>query len=138
MLRSALAVAASGFAALGLAVLVAALWIGARGYAGDADGLAIRFTDGERVATIVTQVLGWAPLVAFFGLLALWLTRPSPSSDEPEAQSVVAEMDELWQERLAYSPRRERGRELLARIRTLEAEGKLAEARALAEEMRRL
>jgi hypothetical protein len=138
MLRPALAVVASGFAALGVVVLVAALWIGARGYAGDADGLAIRFTDGERVTTIVTQILGWAPLVAFFGLLALWLTKPSLSIEEPEEQSVVAEMDELWRERLAYSPRRERGRELLARIRALEAEGNLTEARELAEEMRRL
>jgi hypothetical protein len=138
MVRPALAVVASGFAALGVLVLVAALWIGARGYAGDADGLAIRFTDRERVTTIVTQMLGWAPLVGFFALLALWLTKPSPSVEEPESQSVIAEMDELWRERLAYSPRRERGRELLARIRALEAEGNLTEARELAEEMRRL
>jgi hypothetical protein len=105
-LRPALAVVASGFAALGIVVLGAALWTGARGYAGDADGLAIRYTDGERVTTIATQVLGWAPLVVFFGLLALWLTKPAPSPGEPETDSVVAEMDELWRERLAYSPRR--------------------------------
>ena len=47
-------------------------------------------------------------------------------------------MDELWRERLAFSPRRERGRELLARIRELEARGNVTEARELAEEMRRL
>jgi hypothetical protein len=137
-LRPTLAVLAGAFAALGVLVLLAALWVGARGFVGEENGLAIRFTDGERVVTALTQVLGWAPLVAFFMLLALRHTQESHAEEEPAEESVVAEMDQLWWERLAFSPRRERGRELLERIRTLEAQGNLAEARELAEEMRRL
>jgi hypothetical protein len=127
----------AAFAALGVLVLLAASWVGARGFVGEEDGLAIRFTDGERVVTFLTQAVGWAPLVAFFVLLSLRLTE-GPREEEPAGESVVDEMDELWRERLAFSPRRERGRELLARIRELEAQGNVTEARELAEEMRRL
>jgi hypothetical protein len=137
-LRTALTVLVGAFAALGVLVVLAAVWVGARGFVGEEDGLAIRYTDGERIATVVTQTLGWAPLVAFLVFLALRLTEKSPVHEETREDSVVAEMDELWRERLAFSPRRERGRELLARIRALEAQGNLAEARELAEEMRRL
>jgi hypothetical protein len=135
--RAALAVLAAAFAALGVFVLLAAVWVGARGFVGEENGLAIRFTDGERVVTFLTQTLGWAPLVAFFVFLSLRLTEGS-REEEPAGESVFAEMDELWRERLAFSPRRERGRELLARIRELEAQGNVTEARELAEEMRRL
>jgi hypothetical protein len=139
LLRPALAVASAAFAALGAAVVALAGWIGGTGVAGDPDGLALRFTAGERVATIATQVAGWLPLVVFFVVLALRLTKPAEPEPVPtETASVLAEMDALWRERLAFSPRRERGRALLARIRALEAEGRLTEARELADEMRRL
>jgi hypothetical protein len=138
VLRSALTVLVGAFAALGVFVVLAAVWVGARGFVGEEDGLAIRYTDGERVVTILTQTLGWAPLIAFLTFLALRLTAKSPAEERAPEDSVVAEMDELWRERLAFSPRRERGRELLARIRALEAQGNLTEARELAEEMRRL
>jgi hypothetical protein len=137
-LRPTVAVLAGAFAGLGLIVVLASAWVGARGFVGEEDGLAIRFTGGERVMTVLTQALGWLPLAAFFALLALRLTEQRPVEEAPAEESLVAEMDELWRERLAYSPRRERGRELLGRIRALEAQGKLTEARELAEEMRRL
>jgi hypothetical protein len=47
-------------------------------------------------------------------------------------------MEALWAERLAFSPRRERARVLLERIRALEVSGDVEGARELAEEMRRL
>jgi hypothetical protein len=139
VLRPALAVASAAFAALGVAVVALAGWIGGNGMAGDPDGLALRFTSGERIATIATQVAGWLPLLVFLVFLALRLTKPpKPEAVPAETTSVLAEMDALWRERLAFSPRRERGRALLARIRALEAEGRLTEARELADEMRRL
>lgn len=138
VLRPALAVAAGGFAALGVVVLALTLWIGSRGLAGEANGLAVYFTGGERVATVVTQLAGWLPLIAFFVVLALRLTRTEQEALPAEIAGLVAEMDELWRQRLAFSPRRERGRALLERIRTLEAEGRPAEAEELAEEMREL
>jgi hypothetical protein len=47
-------------------------------------------------------------------------------------------MEALWAERLAFSPKRERARTLLERIRALEVAGDVEAARELAEEMRKL
>jgi hypothetical protein len=134
-----LTVLLAAYATLGLVVLAFAVWIAASGSVGESDGLGFRFGEGERAVTLATQALGWLSLVVLFVVLALRSAseaEPEPSFSDPE--SVFDEMDALWRERLAFSPRREQGRTLLARIRTLEQEGDLAGARELADEMRRL
>jgi hypothetical protein len=137
--RGLLAVLLSGYAALGLAILGLAVWISARGSVGGADELGFRFTAGERTVTLVTQVSAWGALVSFFTLLAVRAARTEEPKPEPVRQpSLAAEMDALWRERLAFGPRRERARNLLGRIRELEAAGDEESARALADEMRRL
>ena len=52
--------------------------------------------------------------------------------------SLVEEMEALWAERLAFSPRRERARALLERLRALERSGDVEGAQELADELRRL
>jgi hypothetical protein len=134
-----LAILLAAYATLGLVVLAFAVWIAADGSVGESDGLGFRFGQAERAMTLATQALGWVSLVVLFVVLALRTTRgaePEPSFSEPG--SVFEEMDALWRERLAFSPKREQGRTLLARIRTLEEEGDLIGARRLADEMRRL
>lgn len=137
--RGILAVVLSGYAALGLAVLALVAWIAAQGSVGDADELGLRFTAGERVVTLVTQVAAWGTLVTLFTLLAFRAIEAREPEPEPdEHPTLAAEMDALWRERLAFGPRRERARNLLARIRELEAAGDEDSARSLADEMRRL
>jgi hypothetical protein len=137
--RRLLAFVVSAYVALGLVVLCFAGWVAAAGSVGGRDRLGFRFDGGERVVTLVTQVLGWGPLVALFAVLALRATEevdlPAPT---PSAAGVFEEMEALWRERLAFGPRRERARELLGRIQRLEEAGDAEGARALADEMRRL
>lgn len=136
--RRTLAVLLSGYAGLGVAVLTFAVWIGAQGSVGGADDLGFRFTAGERAVTLMTQVPAWGALVALFSLLALRATADEPEPAPAEQPTLAEEMDALWRERLAFGPRRERARNLLGRIRELEAAGDQESARALADEMRRL
>ena len=63
---------------------------------------------------------------------------PTLPADAAQTVSLAEEMESLWAERLAFSPRRERARMLLERIRALEQSGNVEGARELAEEMRRL
>jgi hypothetical protein len=134
-----LTVLLAAYATLGLVVLAFAVWIAAHGSVGESDGLGFRFGEGERAVTLATQALGWVSLVVLFVVLAVRTAREAePEPSFSGAGSVFDEMDALWRERLAFSPRREQGRTLLARIRTLEEEGDLAGARELADEMRRL
>jgi hypothetical protein len=134
----ALAFLLAAYATLGLVVLGLACWIAIAGRVGEADGLGIRFDEGERAVTLATQTLGWGSLVALFGLLA----RKTAKSSEPLARereaSVFEQMDALWRERIAFTPNRERGRVLLGRIRSLEERGDLSGARELADQLRRL
>jgi hypothetical protein len=136
LLEPALVLLLSAYATLGLVVVALAGWVGAAGRIGEADGLAIRYDDGERAVTVTTQVLGWGSLVALFGFLVL-RTPPEPAAPPPSA-SLFDEMDALWRERIAFTPNRERGRTLLHRIRYLEEQGDLDGARELADELRRL
>lgn len=138
-LQSAVAVLLAAFATLGLVVVALAAWIAADGSLGEADGLGFRFGAHERAVTLATQVLGWGALVVLFVLLALRVTERPESEPMPNEQtSLFEEMDALWRERLAFSPKRERGRTLLARVRALEEAGDLHGAREAADEMRRL
>lgn len=134
-----LALLLSAYATLGLVVIALAVWIGAAGRVGDANGLAVRYDGGERAVTLATQILGWGPLVGLFAFVAYRrAARPEDTAPQPELRSLSEEMDALWRERIAFSPNRERGRVLLQRIRTLEETGDLSRARALADELRRL
>jgi hypothetical protein len=136
VVEPALALLLSAYATLGLVVVALAGWVAAAGRIGDADGLAIRYEDGERAVTVTTQALGWGSLVALFGFLAL---RRAPEAAAPPASATLSdEMDALWRERIAFTPNRERGRTLLLRIRSLEEKGDLSGARELADELRRL
>jgi hypothetical protein len=136
--RLLLAFLLSAYATFGLVVLALAGWIAATGSVGGPDSLGFRFDGGERVATLITQTLGWGSLVALFALLALRATESAEQVPPAAGPTVFEEMDALWRERLAFGPRRERARELLGRIQRLEEAGDEESARALADEMRRL
>lgn len=142
-----IAVLAGAQAALGLVVSAAAVVVAASGSVGSRDELGFSYSADERVVTLVTQLVAWLPLAVLLAAVAVLAARPPSDSSllvPEDAQgaaaqgSVSAEMEALWAERLAFSPRRERGRVLLERIRALEASGDVEGARALAEEMRRL
>jgi hypothetical protein len=136
--RLLLAFLLSSYAAFGLVVLALAAWIAATGSVGGPDSLGFRFDGGERVATLITQALGWGSLVALFTVLALRATGSAEQAPPAAGPTVFEEMDTLWRERLAFGPRRERARELLGRIQRLEEAGDEESAQALADEMRRL
>jgi hypothetical protein len=137
--RRLLALLIAAYAALGLVVLSSAAWIAAKGSVGGPDRLGFRFGGGERLVTLITQMLGWGSLVALFIVLALLATEEAePSAPATAGPSVFEEMDALWRDRLAFGPKRERARELLARIQLHEESGDEESARALADEMRRL
>jgi hypothetical protein len=137
-LEPALALLLAAYATLGLVVLGLACWVAVAGRVGEADGLGVRFDEGERVVTLTTQTLGWGSLVALFALLARkTATSSEPLAPGPEA-SVFEEMNALWRERIAFTPNRERGRVLLGRIRSLEEQGDVSGARALADKLRQL
>jgi hypothetical protein len=146
--RAGLAVLAAAHAALAVVVLVFAVWIAAAGEVGGPDALGFAYPPGERAVTLVTQLAAWVPLAVLLAWIAVFATR-TPSNRlllargaaEPTgeaATSLADEMEALWAERLAFSPKRERARTLLERIRALEASGDVDGARELAEEMRRL
>ena len=147
--RAGIAVLAAAHAALAAVVLVFAVWIAAAGEVGGADALGFAYPPGERAVTLVTQLAAWLPLAVLLTWIALVAARaPSNTvllgSEAPasaaaaQTTSLSEEMGALWTERLAFSPKRERARTLLERIRALEASGDVAGARELAEEMRRL
>jgi hypothetical protein len=146
--RGALAVLAAAHAALAVVVLSLAIWIAAAGEVGGPDTLGFAYPLDERVVTLVTQLVAWLPLAVLLAGAAVVATRPPSnrlSFARGEAQpaavattSLSEEMEALWAERLAFSPRRERARTLLERIRILERSGDVEGARELAEEMRRL
>jgi hypothetical protein len=145
--RPLLAVVAAGGAALAFVVLLFAVWIAEEGAVGSSSGLGFAYPGSERLVTLLTQLAACVPLGLVLAILAGRLARVEPvSADEdevppatrPAPASVGAEMDELWRERLAHGPRRERARALLRRIHALEEAGDEESARELAEEMRRL
>ena len=146
--RAGIAVLAAAHAALAAVVLVFAVWIAAAGEVGGADALGFAYPPGERAVTLVTQLAAWLPLAVLLTWIAVVAARtPSdtvllaseaPASAAAQTTSLSEEMGALWTERLAFSPKRERARTLLERIRALEASGDVAGARELAEEMRRL
>lgn len=143
--RRGLSALAAAHVALAAVVLGLAVWVAATGELGRRDELGFVYTPGERVVTLVTQLLAWIPVAALSAALA-WAAavpedeREPPVAPAPEAETalVLAEMETLWRERLAIGPRREQARRLLERIRALEEAGDHDGARGLAEEMRRL
>ena len=143
---AALAALAAAFAAFALVVVALAGWVAVAGEIGGPDELGFVYTSRERAVTVATQAIGWIPLAILLGLFARSLLRttspaaapPAVSPTAPPRQSVSAEMEELWRERLAYSPNREHARMLLGRIQALESAGDETEARRLADEMRLL
>lgn len=142
LVRNGLAVLAAAHAALAVVVLAFAIWIAAAGEVGGPDALGFTYPPGERAVTLVTQLVAWLPLAALLAGIAVVATRPpaaapAAADDVPDA-SLSDEMQALWAERLAFSPKRERARTLLERIRALEQRGDVEGARELAEEMRRL
>lgn len=138
--RAGVAVLAGAHAALAAVVTCLAVWIAAAGEVGRRDELGFVYSSGDRAFTLVTQLLAWVPLGALCVLLALQaLPRAPAESEEREPGTPVSEeMDELWRERLAHGPDRERARVLLRRIHSLEEAGDDEGARELAEQMRRL
>jgi hypothetical protein len=142
LVRNGLAVLAAAHAALAMVVLAFAIWIAAAGEVGGPDALGFAYPPGERAVTLVTQLVAWLPLAALLAGIAVVATRPpaagSAAADEVPDASLSDEMEALWAERLAFSPKRERARTLLERIRALEQRGDVEGARELAEEMRRL
>jgi hypothetical protein len=145
--RGVLAVLAAAHAALAVVVLALAAWIAAAGDVGGPDALGFSYPPGERAVTLATQLVAWLPLAVLLAGVAVAATRPSNrllppgGAAEPAgrtARPLSEEMEALWAERLAFSPRRERARALLERIRALERSGDVERARELAEEMRRL
>jgi hypothetical protein len=137
-----LAALAAALATLALVVVALAAWVAAAGEIGGPDELGFVYTSRQRAVTAATQALAWIPLALLLGLLARSMVRTTaPAATSPAAplpQSVSAEMEELWRERLAYSPNREHARMLLGRIQALERAGDEAAARRLADEMRLL
>jgi hypothetical protein len=145
--RAGVAVLAAAHAALAAVVVVFAVWIAAAGEVGGPDALGFAYPPGERAVTLVTQLAAWLPLAVLLTWIAVVAARaPSNTvllgSEAPAAAaqttSLSGEMEALWTERLAFSPKRERARTLLERIRVLEESGDVDGARELAEEMRRL
>jgi len=128
-------------------VVAFTVWVAATGAIGGREELGFVFTPRERIVTLVAQAAAWIPLAAVLAVVARSLAGASAAEEEVELEAegepaaqlrVSEEMEELWRERLAYSSRREEARNLLGRIQALETAGKHAEARRLAEEMRRL
>ncbi len=146
-IRKALVVLMTAHAALAVPILAAAGWIAATGRVGAEDELGFVYSSGERAVTLVTQLAAWLPLGAVLAVLALRLARLGteeehgldvvPARTAPD-RSLGNEMEDLWRERLAFGPGRERARVLLERIRALETAGDVEAARQLAEEMRSL
>jgi hypothetical protein len=141
--RAGVAVLAGAHAALAFVVVALAAWIAAAGEVGLRDELGFVYSAGDRVFTLATQLLAWLPLGA---LLVLVAAEALPQEHDPglgdddsaPAAPVSEEMEELWRERLAHGPSRERARTLLRRIHSLEDAGDADGARELAEQMRRL
>jgi hypothetical protein len=147
--RGGLAVLAAAHAALAVVVLALVVWIAAAGEVGGPEALGFVYSPGERAVTLVTQLVAWLPLAVLLGGIAVVAARPpsnrlllgagTPAPPDAEGTTALSEeMEALWAERLAFSPRRERARVLLERIRALEDSGDVEGARELAEEMRRL
>jgi hypothetical protein len=142
VMRKSVAILAAAHAALGLVVLGLALWIATAGKVGDRDELGFVYSRSDRAVTLVTQLVGWIPLVALLVLVAFVANRSEQADEEPEPErsdaSLSEELEALWRERLAHGPRRERARNLLSRIRVLERAGDHEKARELADELRKL
>jgi hypothetical protein len=141
--RAGVAVLAGAHAALAFVVVGLAVWIAAVGAVGRRDELGFIYSAGDRAFTLATQLLAWLPLGALLALVtALSVRREQEQKaweDEPASEARVSEeMEELWRERLAHGPSRERARTLLRRIHSLEAAGDADGARELAEQMRKL
>lgn len=139
-----LAALAAALAALAVVVVALAAWVAVAGEIGGRDELGFVYTSRERAVTLATQALSWLPLALLLGVVALRAAKrmpgPVPVSEPPVARQlqVSTEMEELWNDRLAFSAKREQARMLLARIQALERAGDETGARRLAEEMRRL
>lgn len=144
-----LAVLAGAQAALGLVVSAAAVVVAASGSVGSRDELGFSYSADERVVTLVTQLAAWLPLAVLLAAVAvlaarqpsdrlLFVPEGAPGAPAAGERSLAAEMEALWEARLAHGPRRERARALLARIRSLEEAGDHEGASELAEEMRGL
>jgi hypothetical protein len=142
VVAASVAALAAALTALALVVVVSAAWVAVAGEIGGRDELGFVYASRERAVTLATQAIAWIPLAILLGLLARGTLRTAPGSaplpTAPPQRAVSAEMEELWRERLAYSPNREHARMLLGRIQELESAGHEPEARRLADEMRRL
>lgn len=145
--RAAVAALAAAIVALAVVVVVLAAWVAAAGAIGGRDELGFVYTGRERAVTLATQAVAWIPLGVLLALVARQASRrarPHEARDEAAEPPrtgharLSEEMEELWRERLAFSSKREQARMLLGRIQALERAGEYAEARKLAEEMRRL
>jgi hypothetical protein len=141
--RGGLVYLSAGFAAFAAVIVALAAWVAAAGRIGAPGELGFVFSDGERIVTLVTQVLAWLPLGVILALVAAVAAYPKDAPEPVPTESARAaelsqEMEALWQEHLAFGPKRERARALLLRFRALEQAGDLDGARALAEELRRL
>jgi hypothetical protein len=142
VVAASVAALAAALTALALVVVALAAWVAVAGEIGGRDELGFVYTGRARAVTLATQAIAWIPLAILLGLLARDAPRTAPGSAPLPAAApqlaVSAEMEELWRERLAYSPNREQARMLLGRIQALENAGREPEARRLADEMRRL
>jgi hypothetical protein len=141
--RAGVAVLAGAHAALAFVVVALAAWIAAAGEVGLRDELGFVYSAGDRAFTLATQLLAWLPLGALLVLVAAVALPQEHDLELGEDNSAPAapvseEMEELWRERLAHGPSRERARTLLRRIHSLEDAGDADGARELAEQMRRL
>ncbi len=138
--RAGVAVLAGAHAALAFVVVGLAVWIAAAGEVGRRDELGFVYSAGDRLFTLVTQLLAWLPLGALLVVVAVAALPEEQHVEEDVAPAtpVSEEMEELWRERLAHGPSRERARTLLRRIHSLEAAGDADAAQELAEQMRRL
>ena len=141
---TAVAALAAALAALAVVVVALAAWVAVAGEIGGRDELGFVYTSRERAVTLATQAISWIPLALLLGLVGLRAAKGMPGPVEaseppaPRQLQVSTEMEKLWQDRLAFSAKREQARMLLARIQALERAGDETGARRLAEEMRRL
>lgn len=140
--RAGVAVLAGAHAALAFLVVGLAVWIAAAGEVGRRDELGFVYSSSDRALTLATQLLAWLPLGALLALVAALAVprerEQEPGEDAAAETPVSEEMEELWRERLAHGPSRERARTLLRRLHSLEAAGDADGARELAEQMRKL
>ncbi|MEO8290090.1 MAG: hypothetical protein ABI649_03740 [Gaiellaceae bacterium] len=140
--RPVLTVLAAAHAVFALVVVGLAGWVAAAGSIAGRDEITFFYSGSHRALTLATQALAYVPLAALLAAVAMRASfEPVPvEKAEPPARSpgLLAEMEELWSERLAFGPRREQARRLLERLRALEGSGDVEGAQQVADQLRRL